>query len=424
MLGSLFLSGQNLRMTFTASGASGNVDSVKATNLRTNENVTLPGQDTLYLSLNIGIDELKDRSGQGYAFPNPFQGRTTFVTYIPHAQTVTLGIYSLSGQLVAREQAFVQKGNNAFYLSLNRTGVYLISLSSDMGTTGCKVICTGPDGSGDWIRYAGVTDGTGSPRLKSTTIYTLGYSQGDIVLYRCRGGIHTTIITDWPDASKNYTVEFVPCTDPDGKSYAIVKIGNQYWMAENLAWLPKVSASGIGSDSLPYYYVYGYEDSVVSAAKNTTNYKMHGVLYNWPAAMTASKKTSIVPGMARGACPAGWHVPEDEEWKVLEKSLGMTQADADTLYLRNSGEVGKKLKSTQGWQVNDNGINMSGFTGLPAGYRNLHGGFKNIGSSAIFWTATQSDTASWYRNLNALDSGVYRLATLRDHGLSVRCIKD
>jgi hypothetical protein len=27
----------------------------------------------------------------------------------------------------------------------------------------------------------------------------------------------------------------------------------------------------------------------------------------------------------KGACPAGWHMPADEEWKDLEKGLGMSQ---------------------------------------------------------------------------------------------------
>jgi len=54
-----------------------------------------------------------------------------------------------------------------------------------------------------------------------------------------------------------------------------------------------VSASATGSLTKPHYYVYGYEGTDVTAAKATYNYSTHGVLYNWPAAMTA--------------CPEGWH---------------------------------------------------------------------------------------------------------------------
>jgi len=424
MLSSMVLFGQNLKMTFTATGASDKVDSVKAINLRTNENVSLPGQDTLYLALNTGINDFIDHACQGFAYPNPFRGRTTVLVYINHAQTVTLGIYTLSGQLVATGRMIVQQGSNAFSISLSRTGVYLISLSTDRGTTSSKVICTEPDGTGNWIKHSGITNGTETPLWKATTIYSLGYSEGDIILYRCRGGIHTTIITDSPRNSKNYPVEFVPCIDPEGKSYAIVKIDTQTWMAENLAWLPVVRKSNEGSDSLPYYYVYGYEGSIVTVAKNTMEYKKYGVLYNWSATMNPSDVKSTMPGKNSAVCPAGWHMPDDNEWKVLEMALGMKQTDADTLYWRISGEVGKKLKSSVGWVDAGNGSNANGFTALPGGYRNIHGGFWNEGSYSLFWTATVIDTTSWYRSLSAIDSGVYRISTYRSNGLSVRCIKN
>ncbi|MCX6269022.1 MAG: hypothetical protein NTW16_17000 [Bacteroidetes bacterium] len=260
--------------------------------------------------------------------------------------------------------------------------------------------------------------------MKSTASYTLGYSIGDVVLYRCRGGVHTTIITDVPGSSTNYTVEFIRCIDPDGKSYAIVKIGNQVWMAENLAWLPSVSASLNGSDSLKYYYVYNFQDSIVSAAKNTLNYQLYGVLYNWPAAMNSKGNMTSFSGAGQSVCPSGWHMPLDDEWKTLEQALGMNQEDADTLYWRDSGEVGKKLKSSTGWADGGNGMNTSGFTALPGGYRNIHGSFLNDSTYSLFWSASIIDSTSWYRSLNATDSGVYRISTYRSHGLSVRCIKD
>ncbi len=420
----MLLCGQNLNMTFTPAGASDKVDSVKATNLRTNLSVTLPGNDTLVLAYTAGISTLSDDNRQGIVFPNPFSGRTTLVANIQVAQTVSVEVFNLTGQSLARTGAMVQPGPQSFEITLSGVGVYMVSLTTRQGTQGFKIICTESTGSGNAVRHTGPAQIDPVISFKATTIYTLGYTAGDIILYRCRGGIHTTIITDSPAVSTIYEVKFVACTDPVGKSYAIVHIGPQTWMAENLAYLPKVSPSSKGSDSLKYYYVYDYEDSLVAGALNSVNYKKYGVLYNWQAAMNAGTIKTNAQGQTQTVCPAGWHMPDDGEWKILEKTLGMTQADADTLYWRISGEVGKKLKSSVGWADGGNGNNSSGFTALPGGYRNIHGGFWNENNAVLFWTASTIDSTSWYRSLSALDSGVYRISTYRSHGLSVRCIKD
>jgi hypothetical protein len=117
MLSSMLLFGQNLNMTFTAAGAADKVDSVKATNLRTHESITLPGNDTLLLSVNTGIILLSELNSQGIVFPNPFPGKTTLVANIRKAQTISLEVYTLVGQSVARTQAMVQPGAQTFALS-------------------------------------------------------------------------------------------------------------------------------------------------------------------------------------------------------------------------------------------------------------------------------------------------------------------
>ena len=425
LLSPVILLAQNLNMTFSATGAATKVDSVKATNLRTNESVTLPGNDTLVLSPNTGIKARQDASLQGIVFPNPCSGKTTLVTTTRHAEHISLEVRSLTGQLLAGTRATVQSGTHAFTICLANVGVYMVGLTTSEGTEGFKIICTESEGTGNTIRYTGIQQGIDqSPSLKETTIYTLGYHPGDIILYRCKSGIYTTIVTDSPTASKQYPVDFELCQDRDGKNYAIVIIGDQTWMAENLAWLPKVSASDTGSDSLRHYYVYGYEDTIVAAAKATQNYRLFGVLYNWVAAIREPAKKDGAKDRYRGVCPTGWQIPYDEEWKVLETNLGMDWHDADSVYLRNSGGVGRLLKSSTGWKNDGNGSNSSGFTALPGGYRNTHGGFTMMGDYGLFWTGTQSDTISWFRSLNKADTGVYRLKTRRSQGFSVRCLKD
>jgi len=74
-------------------------------------------------------------------------------------------------------------------------------------------------------------------------------------------------------------------------------------MVENLTYLPQISPSKEGSQSKPFYYVYGYNGTNIDEAKSSANYKTYGVLYNCEAAITA--------------CPEGWHLPSDKEWNQL-----------------------------------------------------------------------------------------------------------
>ena len=198
--------------------------------------------------------------------------------------------------------------------------------------------------------------------------------------------------------------------------YKWVQIGEQIWMAENLAYLPSVSPSSEGSDTDPFYYVYNYEGSNIDEAKANLYYSTYGVLYNWESARTA--------------CPSGWHLPSDAEWKKLEMFLGMSSSDINLEGSRESGSIGRVLKSTSGWYLDSNGNNRSGFNALPAGDRNNPDGFVNFGEITGFWSSTEGpiigDTweSAWQRWLCYFYQGVYRNGTFRETGISVRCIKD
>jgi len=197
--------------------------------------------------------------------------------------------------------------------------------------------------------------------------------------------------------------------------YKWVQIGEQIWMAENLAYLPSVSPSSEGSDTDPFYYVYDYEGSNIEEAKANLNYSTYGVLYNWEAARTA--------------CPSGWHLPSDAEWKKLEMFLGMSTSDINREGSRESGSIGRALKSTSGWYLDSNGNNRSGFNVLPAGDRDNFQGFVNFGEIAYFWSSTEGAIIGtwegvWIRGLWYWDQGVFRNGGFRNTGFSVRCLKD
>lgn len=200
----------------------------------------------------------------------------------------------------------------------------------------------------------------------------------------------------------------------DDSRYNWVRIGVQVWMAENLAFLPSVSPSANGSATDPYYYVYGFESTHTDSARTEFNFSQYGVLYNWAAAIKA--------------CPRGWHLPTDNEWKVLEKYLGMNESDAHAISWRNSGGVGGMLKDTSSllWSgPNAGAANSCSFRAIPGGSRYSHGGFTSLGDVALFWTKTETDSLfSWHRGLSYAGAGILRAAYYRSNGMSVRCIKD
>jgi uncharacterized protein (TIGR02145 family) len=216
----------------------------------------------------------------------------------------------------------------------------------------------------------------------------------------------------------------------DNRQYRYITIGSQIWMAENLAYLPAVSPFDSVSSIYKHYYVCGYDGFNVLEAKDTDFYKDYGVWYNWPAAMDGdfNSKHDIIGG--QGACPPGWHLPGDQEWKILEEYLGMDWSESIKEGWRYSGNVGGKLKElgSNHWAVPNVGASDTfGFKALPAGSYDSIPSFCSLrnGEVAAFWTSTvYCTTRSMYRSLSYLDAGIGRHRYYYYGGRSIRCVKD
>jgi uncharacterized protein (TIGR02145 family) len=134
-------------------------------------------------------------------------------------------------------------------------------------------------------------------------------------------------------------------------------------------------------------------------------------LYNWSAALTA--------------CAEGSHLPNDEEWKILEASLLMKTSKVAIIGWQHSGDVGEKLKSTNGWNDDGNGDNSSGFSAFPNGYRrNIGGGFYRLGWRASFWTSSSYVSIARRRSLRNDFDWVYPYYRSLRNGYLVRFVKD
>ncbi|MBW6536395.1 MAG: fibrobacter succinogenes major paralogous domain-containing protein [Mariniphaga sp.] len=239
---------------------------------------------------------------------------------------------------------------------------------------------------------------------------------------------------DFDDPSKDFETLI---DERDGQRYKWVKIGEQIWMAENLAWLPSVSPSSQGSKTIPQYYVYGHQGTDVAVAKQHANYRTYGVLYNWPAAMDGERSSRTNPSKVQGVCPAGWHLPSDAEWTQLENYLITNGYNYDGTTTGN--KIAKSLAAKIKWNsYSDTGTignnlsvnNKSGFSALPGGYRHFfYGTFNGVGEGSGWWSSTEyskreyDSYAAWFRGLYYHSADIKHYSGY-DDGLSVRCIKN
>jgi len=213
--------------------------------------------------------------------------------------------------------------------------------------------------------------------------------------------------------------------DIDGNVYSTVQIGDQVWMAENLKTTTYNDGTPIAllENNADWDYVENdtaWEENTTAAycwyANDEAQYaEMYGALYNWYAVETGN------------LCPDGWHVPTDEEWKILEMELGMSQHEADTIEWRGTNEGSKLAGNASLWNdgvlKNDIDFGTGAFTALPGGFR--FGAFMGLGSNCIWWTATKRfDFSPYYRRLHSDTSNVERYNGLKMAGRSVRCLKN
>jgi uncharacterized protein (TIGR02145 family) len=207
----------------------------------------------------------------------------------------------------------------------------------------------------------------------------------------------------------------ITVTDRDGNTYKTVKIGNQWWMAENL----KVTHYQNG-DPIPNITNNKDWSNLTSGAycsydNADSNIATYGLIYNWFAVSDT-----------RNIAPIGWHVPSDEDWKQLEMYLGMSQSDADVVGLRGIEEGGKLKEAglTHWASPNTGATNESGFTALPGGYRTHGGGFYSLGYVGGWWSSTEEDSiGAYHRALGYDNTGVAHGPGDKQNGSAIRCVK-
>ena len=154
----------------------------------------------------------------------------------------------------------------------------------------------------------------------------------------------------------------------DGKTYKTVKIGNQLWMAENLAYDAGNGAMAFNMDSV--------------------NINEYGYLYSYQIAVHV--------------CPEGWHLPSMNEFEELYQNMGKTKEQK----YENILEGGQS-----GFNVRFSGIYSFGI-------------FTNMEKLTIFWSSKTDDNFGYsllvYKETREVKLG----RNVKNGAFSVRCIKD
>lgn len=221
-------------------------------------------------------------------------------------------------------------------------------------------------------------------------------------------GNYSVKVTDGNDDEKvmDFSIpEFGTVQDREGNEYQTVKIGNQWWMSENLRntirkdgrlvqeriyWPPLNPYNPIDFD----YASYSYYNN------DSENDKRYGKLYNFHAYRDC-------------LCPEGWRIPTFQDFTDMANELGGLSA------------AGKKLKGRSTWKESIfNSTNESGFNAKPGGMKVFN---NNYEGEDIFvgWWAIGPNAPNRIASLNV---GNFELkltyqVSFFNEGHYIRCIK-
>ncbi len=223
----------------------------------------------------------------------------------------------------------------------------------------------------------------------------------------------SVMLSSCKEEEEERIIERGEMTDNEGRVYRTVKIGNKWWMAENLA----VKKFNTG-EAITYV---GSQDpdedwaNIEGAGYTFTLDSSKGFLYNYACLVDS-----------RGIVPDGWRVPTDEDWKELERTIGMSASVIEaTAWRGNEEAILLASKNSLGWSSGVLfGNDEFGFDARAAGVRIFDGQRNLSGKVAFWWTLSENGDEAWYRYMDSDQTRIFRHYTNKNYAMSVRLVKD
>lgn len=269
------------------------------------------------------------------------------------------------------------------------------------------------DENGNAILTKGVSANDGGTVVwdeeANTVTYTPGNSTALSMVYLVDGEIVLTA----PESVEPTDVEADLLVDVRGSEeqvYKIVKIGTQYWLAENLRTQKWVDGTDIplykstqssewNANTTGACHVYADDNDYIG---------IFGLLYN-----------GYCVANGENLAPEGWEIPSQDQWAKL-RSYG--------------GPLANNFKSDTdySWNLGKEGNNVTGFDAWAAGLYSTATGDADDGADAWFWSTTPyedplSSTPTFQMiRLNQTTKNMVRYTTsghAYTFGHSIRCLR-
>ena len=221
-------------------------------------------------------------------------------------------------------------------------------------------------------------------------------------------------------------------TDQDGNEFEWINYGTQDWAIENAEVLTY-------RDGTPIPEVTDNNEWANTGTGAWTNNEGH-ILYNWYAIMGIHDNDPNTPN--KEFAPEGWHVPNIDEWFILEEYLIGNGYNYDGSSYSCSpcpqdlNKIAKALCSQSGWyssQItgtpgNDQSLNnSSGFNVTPSGFRSSNGAFTTNSTLSRLWSSSEYDLVSptaWQMDL-VYENPYFGVAHYsKTYGCSVRFVRN